>query len=62
MLTTPHGGPIYPNNLLRNLAGINWKGNAPGDGANVPLEEVLPRFFDVHDLRHTHATRLLMDG
>ena len=44
------------------FAGINWKGNAPGDGANVPLEEVLPRFFDVHDLRHAHATRLLMDG
>lgn len=58
IFTTPAGGPLNPNNVLRNLALIQRKANAMPD---VPTEMVLPR-FTIHDLRHTHATHLLMDG
>lgn len=61
VFTTPTGGPLNPNNVLRNLCKIIKKANAPRDGAIVPPADVLPR-FDIHDLRHTHATHLLMDG
>lgn len=55
---TPTGGPLNPNNVLRNLAVITRKANAVPDVAEAAR---LPRFH-VHDLRHTHATHLLMDG
>lgn len=61
VFTTPTGGPLNPNNVLRNLAVIQTKANKPHDGAPVPPDAVLPR-FDIHDLRHTHATPLLQAG
>lgn len=58
IFTTPTGGPLNPNNVLRNLAVIIRKANAAPD---VPEAARLPQFH-IHDLRHTHATHLLMDG
>lgn len=51
------GGPLTPSNVLRNLALIIKKAN---DAAET-VDERLPR-FTIHDVRHTHATHLLMDG
>lgn len=58
IFTTPTGGPLNPNNVLRNLAVINRKANAAPDLTEAAR---LPKFH-IHDLRHTHATHLLMDG
>jgi integrase len=51
------GGPLTPSNVLRNLYAITKKANveAEGDGDRLPR-------FHLHDLRHTHATHLLMEG
>ncbi len=56
VFATPKGAPLNPNNVLRNLAVIQRKANR-----DTPADEQLPR-FDIHDLRHTHATHLLMAG
>lgn len=61
IFATPTGGPLNPNNVLRNLAVVQKKANVPHDGVSVPPDAVLPR-FDIHDLRHTHATHLLQAG
>jgi integrase len=58
IFATPTGGPLNPNNVLRNLAVIIRKANAAPD-LSEPMR--LPKFH-IHDLRHTHATHLLMDG
>ncbi|HET8630556.1 MAG TPA: site-specific integrase [Thermomicrobiales bacterium] len=58
IFTTPQGRALNPGNVLRNLAVIQRKANAAPD---VPDAARLPH-FTVHDLRHTHATHLLMDG
>ena len=58
IFTTPIGGPLNPNNVLRNLGVITRKANAV---PNVAEAARLPQFH-IHDLRHTHATHLLMDG
>jgi integrase len=50
---TGTGGLVAPTNVLRNLRAIIGAANAAGDD--------LPR-FDIHDLRHTHATHLLHAG
>ena len=57
----PGGGPINLNDVLRSLHAIIRKAYAPKDGATVLAEDASPR-FTIHDLRHTHATHLLMDG
>ncbi len=51
------GGPLTPSNVLRNLYAII---RAVNEATNRD-EDTLPRFH-IHDLRHTHATHLLMDG
>jgi len=48
VLTTPDGGPINPNNVLRNFYLLITK-------AKVPR-------IRFHDMRHTHATLLLAGG
>jgi integrase len=48
VFSTGNGRVLNPNNVLRNFAEI---GKRPG----------VPR-IRVHDLRHTHATFLLLDG
>jgi integrase len=54
---TDTGGMVDPSNVLRNLRLIIAKANREaGDDADM-----LPG-FDVHDLRHTHATHLLIEG
>jgi integrase len=55
---TANGRPLAPTNVLRNLRGIQGRANeeAIADGA-----ELLPR-FDIHDLRHSHASHLLREG
>jgi integrase len=54
---TDTGSMVDPSNVLRNLRLLIAKANRDaGDDADM-----LPR-FDVHDLRHTHATHLLVDG
>jgi integrase len=58
VFSTPEGGPINPNNVLRNLAVIVRRGNAADGLADAAR---LPR-FSLHDLRHTHATHLLTEG
>jgi len=58
IFTTQTGGPLNPNNVLRNLAVIIRKANAALDLTEAAR---LPQFH-IHDLRHTHATHLLMDG
>jgi integrase len=50
------GGPLTPSNALRNLYLIVKKANENAQSD----DERLPRFH-IHDLRHTHATHLLMD-
>ncbi len=57
IFTTPTGGPLNPNNVLRNLGVIQGKANK----AAKKDDELLPK-FDIHDLRHTHATHLLHEG
>jgi integrase len=54
---TPNGGPLHPRNVLRNLAIVQRAANATAEDES----EALPR-FDIHDLRHTHATHLLQAG
>ncbi len=61
VFTTPNGGPLDPSHVLRNLGVIRRKANAPENDQPVPSDQVLPR-FDIHDLRHTHATHLLTEG
>lgn len=58
IFATPTGGPLNPNNVLRNLAVIIRRANAAPDLVEASR---LPKFH-IHDLRHTHATHLLMDG
>ena len=58
IFTTQTGGPLNPNNVLRNLAVIIRKANAALDLTEAAR---LPQFH-IHDLWHTHATHLLMDG
>jgi integrase len=50
------GGPLTPSNALRNLYAIIAKANKDAETD----DDRLPRFH-IHDLRHTHATHLLMD-
>ncbi len=50
------GGPLTPSNALRNLYAIITKANKEAETE----DDRLPRFH-IHDLRHTHATHLLMD-
>lgn len=50
------GGPLTPSNVLRNLYAITKKANEEAESE----DDRLPRFH-IHDLRHTHATHLLMD-
>lgn len=54
---TDTGSMVDPSNVLRNLRLIIAKANREAEGE----ADVLPG-FDVHDLRHTHATHLLIDG
>ncbi len=54
---TDTGGMVDPSNVLRNLKLIVTKANREAESDT----DVLPG-FDVHDLRHTHATHLLADG
>lgn len=56
VFVTPKGARLNPNNVLRNLAVIQRKVNR-----DAPADEQLPH-FDIHDLRHTHTTHLLMAG
>jgi integrase len=57
ILAAPAGGRLNPNSVLRNLAAIQRKVDAAPD---VPVGVRLPR-CTINDLRHTHATHLLMD-
>jgi integrase len=50
------GGPLTPSNVLRNLYIIIKTANKDAETD----DDGLPRFH-IHDLRHTHATHLLMD-
>jgi integrase len=54
---TDTGGMVDPSNVLRNLRLIIAKANRETEDD----ADLLPG-FDIHDLRHTHATHLLMDG
>jgi integrase len=54
---TGEGKPIAPTHALRALRRIRAKANAEVEDE----EERLPD-FNIHDLRHTHATHLLLDG
>jgi len=57
IFTTATGGPLNPNNVFRSLGAIQTKANK----AAATDDELLPK-FDIHDLRHTHATHLLHEG
>lgn len=55
---TATGTPIAPTNALRNLRAIRAKANGR---AKEDASATLPD-FNIHDLRHTHASHLLADG
>jgi len=57
---TPTGKPLSPDNVYRNFTLIRQRAD---DAAREAKDEavILPR-FDIHDLRHTHATHLLHEG
>ncbi len=55
---TSNGRPLAPTNVLRSLRAIQEKANA---AAKADEAELLPR-FDIHDLRHSHASHLLREG
>lgn len=57
---TDTGKPVAPTNALRSLKTIQQKANAKAE-TDKERDAVLPR-FDIHDLRHTHASHLLRDG
>lgn len=54
---TGEGRPIAPTNALRALKAIRKAANAAAEDE----ADLLPG-FDIHDLRHTHATHLLLEG
>jgi len=54
---TVAGKPLAPTNVLRALKAIRVKANREVEND----ADLLPE-FDIHDLRHTHATHLLADG
>lgn len=54
---TREGRPIAPTHALRALRTIRTNANQ----ASEDDADLLPT-FDIHDLRHTHATHLLADG
>jgi integrase len=54
---TPTGGPLDPGHVLGGLRRIRANANAEAEDS----ADLLPD-FDIHDLRHTHATHLLIDG
>lgn len=56
---TATGGPLYPDNVLRSLKAIRTKANTKAEEEN-DRDALLPD-FDIHDLRHTHATHLLAE-
>lgn len=75
VFATRTGGPLDPYNVLYNLtdiqraaSGLRKRGRNRNraayldtDSSTVPMDDRLPR-FDIHDLRHTHATHLLQAG
>jgi integrase len=73
VFASPTGGPRSADNAYKNLIDIQRAANGlPKENHNanrwrhkatapVPADEMLPR-FDIHDLRHTHATHLLQEG
>ncbi len=70
VFATPTGGPLNPRNVLHALKNIQrvanglprWNRDKPrvasDAGTSVAPADALPD-FDIHDLRHTHATHLL---
>ncbi len=52
------GGPLNPNNVLRNFYVIQKRAAARAEQDDAPLMHA----FSIHDLRHPHATHLLQEG
>ncbi|MGV9596112.1 tyrosine-type recombinase/integrase [Streptosporangium sandarakinum] len=60
VFTTAWGGPIYPTTVTSLPAKLIRAYNEPGDKEQTPAEP-LP-YARPHDLRHIHATTLLLAG
>jgi len=57
---TNTGTPIAPTNVLRSLRRICKTAN--DDATKRDLKDAMLPTFDIHDLRHTHASHLLREG
>jgi integrase len=59
IFTTGWGEPVYPDTVTSLMAKLIYAHNEPDQGP--PTEDPLPH-ARLHDLRHLHATTLLLSG
>ncbi|TQN28325.1 site-specific recombinase XerD [Haloactinospora alba] len=60
VFTTGWGAPVHPDTVSSLMSSLIRRYNKPGEGRPAP-EEPLPS-ARLHDLRHIHATTLLLSG